>query len=291
MRFWVLVISVTFLWGLSFSTAKIGLRSLEPFSFLWMRSLVSAITVFILILMMKGKFSPPRIWGKGSKPSFWINTFLHNLVFLLYYNGLVYSTAGRASLFLYVQPLMYVALATLIAKEERVGSKAVIGFISAFTGMVFLFGDNLSSKGGSTWFGDSLVILAALVWAYQSLYLKLNLKGIDAYRITAWTQLFAVIPFALLAFFFNESLPITIDSNVITGVGFNGIVGTGLTIILWIWLIKEFPAKRVSAFMFLCPLFGVFLGALILSEPLTLFMITGSFLIALGIYLVNKEST
>ena len=174
MRFWVLVISVTFLWGLSFSTAKIGLRSLEPFSFLWMRSLVSAITVFILILMMKGKFSPPRIWGKGSKPSFWINTFLHNLVFLLYYNGLVYSTAGRASLFLYVQPLMYVALATLIAKEERVGSKAVIGFISAFTGMVFLFGDNLSSKGGSTWFGDSLVILADLVLAYLSLYLKMN---------------------------------------------------------------------------------------------------------------------
>ena len=78
---------------------------------------------------------------------------------------------------------------------------------------------------------------------------------------------------------------------MVTGVGFNGIVGTGLTIILWIWLIKEFPAKRVSAFMFLCPLFGVFLGALILSEPLTLFMITGSFLIALGIYLVNKEST
>ncbi|MED5579197.1 MAG: DMT family transporter [Nitrospinota bacterium] len=291
MRFWILVLSLTFLWGLSFSTAKIGLRSLEPFSFLWMRSLVSALTVFILILSMRIKFYPPRLAGPGSKPSFWVNIFLHNLVFLLYYNGLVYSTAGRSSLFLYVQPLLYVALATLLAKEETVGIKAILGFISAFVGMVFLFGDNLSSKGGSTWFGDFLVILAALVWAYQSLYLKMNVVGVDAYRITAWTQLFAIIPFVLLAYLFNESLPNMVNFNVITGVGYNGIVGTGLTTILWVWLIKEFPAKRVGAFMFLCPLFGVFLGALILSEPLTLFMITGSLLIALGIYLVNMEST
>jgi len=42
-------------------------------------------------------------------------------------------------------------------------------------------------------------------------------------------------------------------------------VGTGMAMVLWVRLLADYPAGRVSAFMFLTPVFGVFLGAVILG--------------------------
>ncbi len=290
MRFFVLIFSVTFLWGLSFPAAKIGLRGVEPFTFLWLRGLISAGIVFLVMLLRRMPALPPRPGGGRENADFWINACLHNLMFLTYYHGVNHTTAGRASLFLYAQPLILTGLAAWILPQERVGVRAVAGFAAASLGMTLLFGDRLSSSGGSTWLGDVIVILAAVLWAVQSIFLKMRLRSFDAFRITAWTQLLAVPPFFLIASLRGEPWPDLGDANVLAGVGYNGLIGTGLAMIPWLWLLKDYPAGRVSAFMFLTPVFGVFLGALLLAEPLTTLMLGGAILISAGIYLVNSES-
>ncbi len=289
MRFFVLIFAVTFLWGLSFPAAKIGLRGVEPFTFLWLRAAISAVSVFGIMLLRGMPAAPPNPLGGRESRDFWINACLHNLMFLTYYHGVDHTTAGRASLFLYAQPLFLTALAAWILPHERVGIRAVAGFAGASLGMVFLFGDKLSSSGGSTWFGDAVVILAAVLWAVQSIFLKTKLRSFDAFRITAWTQLLAVPPFFVVSTFLGEPWPDLTDANVLTGVGYNGLIGTGLAMIPWLWLLTDYPAGRVSAFMFLTPVFGVFLSALLLAEPLTLLMLGGAVLISAGIYLVNSE--
>ena len=290
MRFFVLIFSVTFLWGLSFPAAKMGLRGVEPFTFLWLRGLISAGIVFLVMLLRRMPALPPRLGGGRESADFWINACLHNLMFLTYYHGVNHTTAGRASLFLYAQPLILTGLAAWILPQERVGVRAVAGFAAASLGMTLLFGDRLSSSGGSTWLGDVIVILAAVLWAVQSIFLKMRLRSFDAFRITAWTQLLAVPPFFLVASLRGEPWPDLGDANVLAGVGYNGLIGTGLAMIPWLWLMKDYPAGRVSAFMFLTPVFGVFLGALLLAEPLTTLMLGGAILISAGIYLVNSES-
>lgn len=290
MRFFVLIFSVTFLWGLSFPAAKMGLRGVEPFTFLWLRGLISAGIVFLVMLLRRMPALPPRLGGGRESADFWINACLHNLMFLTYYHGVNHTTAGRASLFLYAQPLILTGLAAWILPQERVGVRAVAGFAAASLGMTLLFGDRLSSSGGSTWLGDVIVILAAVLWAVQSIFLKMRLRSFDAFRITAWTQLLAVPPFFLVASLRGEPWPDLGDANVLAGVGYNGLIGTGLAMIPWLWLLKDYPAGRVSAFMFLTPVFGVFLGALLLAEPLTTLMLGGAILISAGIYLVNSES-
>jgi drug/metabolite transporter (DMT)-like permease len=59
--------------------------------------------------------------------------------------------------------------------------------------------------------------------------------------------------------------------------------------VLWVRLLAEFPPTRVSAFMFLTPVFGLFMSSLILLESLTGFMLAGAALVAAGIYLVNTD--
>ena len=284
LQFYILIGLVTFLWGLSFPTMKIGLNNMHPFMFLLLRSIVSAAAIFGLIFIRRGVASPPK-----GRPEFWWNTILHNTMFVLLYYGAAITTSGRAAVFLYTQPLFYAALAVWLIPSERLGMRAVLGFVAAFSGIVVMFGEKMGAGGADVLLGDFLVILAALVWGIQSFYLRQRLKGIDPFRIAAWTQLVAIPIFFVLALIGGLELPDFADSAVIVSVGYNGIIGTGLVMVLWVRLLAGYPPTRVSAFMFLTPVFGLFMSSLILVEPLTGVMLAGAALVAAGIYFVNTD--
>jgi len=282
--FYLLIVAVTFLWDMSFPSIKVGLGFIEPFTFLWMRSILSAVFIFSLIAIRGGPWKPPV-----GRPAFWVNTILHNFLFVFSYHGTIYTTAGRTSVFLYTQPLIYTALALYFIPGERIGSRAIFGFVAAFGGLLVLFGEKLMGGDDHSLYGDGLVILAAISWGIQSLYLRQNLKGIDPFRITAWTQLVAFGIFLVLAGIKGFSFPDLSNPLVSMNVAYNGLVGTGIAMLLWVHLLANYPPSRVSAFMFLCPVFGVFLSGILLAEPLTAFMLGGAALVAAGIYLVNTD--
>jgi drug/metabolite transporter (DMT)-like permease len=284
MQFIILIGLVTFLWGLGFPTMKIGLNVMAPFMFMLLRSLISSVTIFGLMVIRRGVLRPPR-----GRPEFWWNAIFHNLMFVFLYYGAALTTSGRTSVFLYTQPLFYAALAAWLTPLERFSLRLLLGFITAFGGIVVMFGEKLGGKEESTLVGDALVVLAALIWGIQSFYLRQRLKGIDPFRIAAWTQLVAVPIFLLLSLLQGVPVPDFTSREVLISVGYNGIVGTGLVMVLWVRLLAEHPPTRVSAFMFLTPVFGVFLSALILSEALTGFMLAGAALVAVGIFLVNTK--
>ena len=282
--FYVLIGAVTFLWGLSFPSIKVGLGLIEPFTFIWIRSLISAALIFSIIAYRGTPWKPPR-----GRPAFWVNTILHNLLFVFVYPGAALTTSGRTSVFVYTQPLIYTALAAYFIPVERLGPRSILGFAAAFGGIVVLFGEKLTGGGNYSFLGDGLVLIGAFCWGVQSIYLRINLQGIDPFRITAWTQLVGILMFLILASIQGIHIPDFTNPLVSVNVAYNGLVGTGIVMVLWVRLLANYPPSRVSAFMFLCPLFGVFLSGLILAEPLTAYMLGGAALVAAGIFLVNTD--
>ncbi len=282
--FYVLIGAVTFLWGLSFPSIKVGLGLIDPFTFLWIRSTISAALIFSIIALKGTPWKPPR-----GRPAFWVNTILHNLLFVFVYPGAALTTSGRTAVFVYTQPLIYTALAAYFIPAERFGARSIFGFIAAFGGIVVLFGEKLMGGGEYSPLGDGLVMLGAFFWGVQSRYLRINLKGIDPFRITAWTQLIAIPLFLAMASYQGIYIPDFGNPLISINLAYNGLVGTGIVMVLWVRLLANYPPSRVSAFMFLCPVFGVFLSGLILAEPLTAFMLGGAALVAAGIYLVNTD--
>jgi len=284
LQFYVFIGLVTSLWGLGFPTMKIGLDVMQPFTFLLLRGIVSSITIFSLILIRRGALCPPK-----GRPEFWWNTLLHNTMFIFLYYGAAITTSGRTSVFLYTQPLFYAALAVWLIPSERFGVRSLLGFTAAFIGIILMFGEKFEAGEAHTLLGDGLVVLAALIWGIQSLYLRQKLKGIDPFRIAAWTQMVSIPFFLFFALLMGLEFPDLTNPVVIISVGYNGFIGTGLVMVLWVRLLAGYPPTRVSAFMFLTPVFGVFMGSMILSESLTRFMLAGAALVAAGIYLVNTD--
>jgi drug/metabolite transporter (DMT)-like permease len=60
--------------------------------------------------------------------------------------------------------------------------------------------------------------------------------------------------------------------------------------LVWFWLIRHYPATRLSSFTMLTPVFGLVLGALLLAEPVTARLLFALATVASGIVLVNRRT-
>lgn len=59
---------------------------------------------------------------------------------------------------------------------------------------------------------------------------------------------------------------------------------------LWLYLLKDNPVKA-SFWLFLCPVFGFIMAAVIMHEPLSLYTLAGVILVLFGLYIVQRSKT
>jgi drug/metabolite transporter (DMT)-like permease len=70
---------------------------------------------------------------------------------------------------------------------------------------------------------------------------------------------------------------------------YQGAIVAFATYLAWFWLLTRYLAGRLAVFGFLTPLFGVMMGAVVLSEPLRPVFLGALAMVGAGIYLVNAR--
>ena len=70
---------------------------------------------------------------------------------------------------------------------------------------------------------------------------------------------------------------------------FQSVLVAFASFLVWFWLLRHYPATRVSAFTFLTPVFGLVFGAVLLGEPVSARLIVALAGVAVGIWLVNRR--
>jgi drug/metabolite transporter (DMT)-like permease len=89
---------------------------------------------------------------------------------------------------------------------------------------------------------------------------------------------------------FETRLIYAVDAKIVLAFLYQGSIIAGLTFVAWTALMRRHQVGQLSAFIFLTPLFGVFLSWLLLGDPLTPPLILGLALAAGGIALVNRPA-
>jgi drug/metabolite transporter (DMT)-like permease len=82
-------------------------------------------------------------------------------------------------------------------------------------------------------------------------------------------------------------VPATLTIEVVLNLLYQAVIVGFVSYLVWLHLIRLHPASKVSAFVFLAPLFGVLMSGLILKEKLPLLLWVGLALVTSGMYLVN----
>lgn len=274
-------------WGIQQVSIKVANAGISPILQAGLRS-VGATVLLALWMMIRGEKIFQRDgtlwWGLAVGVGF-------ALEFMLFYWSLDYTHAARAVVFIYTMPFYTAVGAYFFIPSESLKPVQIAGLCLAFTGIVAVFGESLSLPSYRMLIGDLMALGAALFWGMCTVMVKASrLSYIDPGK----TLLYQLAVSALLLPFFSAAAGETgigqVTPLIIACILYQIVWVAFITYLAWFWLIRNYPASRLAAFLFFTPLFGVAAGAVFLNEPITPPLLLALLLVGFGIYLVNRPN-
>src|SRR5665647_3788587 len=130
------------LWGTSFPIIKIGLETIDPFTFVFWRFLVSAVTLVVVMLALR------KLELKMPNKRLLVFLGIANAVgYLLQYVAMNYTTAAKAALFINLSA-MWVAVLSPKLLGETFSRKKIAGVLVGLLGIICLLYTSPSPRDG-----------------------------------------------------------------------------------------------------------------------------------------------
>jgi drug/metabolite transporter (DMT)-like permease len=276
-------------WGLNHTVTKITLSDVPPLLQSGLRSAGAA----LLVALWSRRRGISLSIRNGTLPGGLLAGLLFALEFAAIFVGLQYTRASRMIVFIYLAPFVVALGMPLVVRSDRTTPRQLLGLAAAFAGVAWAFGEGFTAAGTGSrqWLGDALGVLAALLWGGTTLAIRGSRLASAAPEQTLFYQL-AVSGVLLTAgsLAAGEAWPApgSLTATPLWLMGFQIVVVTFTSYLLWFWLIRHYPATAVSSFTLLTPLFGLVAGVWLLHEPLTLRLGVACAAVVVGIALVNR---
>lgn len=280
-----IVVVLCLSWGFNQVSVKLAIHDIPPMTQAAVRSVIAA-------LLIAGWCRLRRIPLMRRDGTLWYGIaagVLFAAEFILIYQGLLYTTATRAVLFIYLAPFFVVLGARIVLPADAFGAAQWLGLALSFAGMLVAFGVPTPALDPRQLTGDVMMVAAALFWAATTLLIKASpLTRVSAEKVMLYQLLVSAPLMALAAFLAGERIDHMPSTLAFGALAYQTVWVVSVTFVIWFALIARFSANRLSAFTFLTPLFGVAAGHLVLNEPLTGAFAGAVVLVAAGLVLVNR---
>ena len=282
----VILLGCCVLWGLNQVAAKAALTEIGP---LWQAALRSGLAG-ALVWAFAAARGIALFRRDGGLRGGLLAGLLFAAEFACIFVGLQYTTASRMVVFLYLSPFVVALGMPLISPAERLSKRQAAGLVIAFGAVAFAFGEGLHGTGQTMqWLGDALGVLAALLWGGTTLAIRATkLSSASAEKTLLYQLAVSAIALAAGAVATGEALPLDWSWRLLGLFGFQAVIVSFASYLLWFWLIRHYPATKLSSFTLSTPLFGLIAGALLLGEPITPRLMLALAGLAAGIVMVNR---
>ena len=246
-----------------------------------------SLPVFAAVAVWKMRSEPPlssadrwRIVGLGLI-GYYLSSFLDFL-------GLQHISVGLERLILFLTPTFVLLIGALLFKR-RIARLEWGALALSYAGIVLVFAHDLAGGAGSVVIGSLLVMASALTYAVYLLGSGEMVRRIGSLRLVAYAmcvssvaciaQFFALRPAGLLV----QPAPVYWLSLV------NGIFCTIFPVFMTMVAVQRIGAATASQAGMIGPVSTLFLGALILGEPVTAVQLAGTALVLAGIYMLSLK--
>jgi drug/metabolite transporter (DMT)-like permease len=283
--------AIYLIWGSTYLGIRVAVESMPPFLMASARFLLAGLILFT-VLKLRGRPWPTRTqWIANSI----IGTFL-----LLGGNGLVvwaeqFVPSGITALLIGIGPLFIVLTEWAWPGGMRPTLVTMAALLLGFSGVTWLAAPWESAVGGAVPLQGVLAILAACVsWSIGSIYSRHAKHGAEPFTAAALQMLGgggALLIAATLHGDFRQ-----LDVAAITArswISFSYLVAIGSLIgfSTFVWLMKNSPPARVATYAYVNPIVAVFLGWLILDEPITPRTLVASAIIVAAVAIITTAKT
>jgi drug/metabolite transporter (DMT)-like permease len=272
-------------WGFNNVAIKLAIHDIPPLIQSATRSAIAA----LLVTAWTQARGIPLFKRDGTLAAGIFAGVLFAFEFLLIYRGLVWTTASRGMLFLYLAPFFVVLGSRWLIPGDHFRASQWLGLVLSFAGIVLAFGIPAPAAERRQIFGDLMLVGGAAAWAATTLLVKSTALARTSPEKMLLYQLVISAPLlAVAAAAFGERIEAMPSALALGAFAYQTLWVVSVTFPIWFALIVRYSAGRLSAFTFLAPLCGVAAGHLVLNEPLTPPFALAVVLVAAGLILVNR---
>jgi drug/metabolite transporter (DMT)-like permease len=286
-----IMVTLCLIWGIQQVAIKAVAGDIAPMLQVGVRSGGAAALVWLFNrFVLRERWLP----GVGLRSGLVVGV-LFALEFLCVAEALQWTNASHVAVLLYTAPLFAAIGLHLRLPEERLArlqwvgiALAFAGIAVAFLGPVLLGGDRTA---GPNWLlGDFMALCGGAAWGMTTVVVRTSRLSEAPATQTLFCQLACAFVLLLPFAFATEQTTFHSTPFALASLGFQTVVVTFASYLVWFWLLRRYFAARLGVLSFMTPLFGVALGVLLLHERVDAAFLAGAVLVLAGLLVVNGHA-
>jgi drug/metabolite transporter (DMT)-like permease len=213
-------------------------------------------------------------------------------------NGLVvwaeqFIPSGITALLIGVSPLFIVLTEWAWPGGTRPAASTMAALLLGFGGVAWLAAPwENAAHGGLDLGGVAAILVACISWAIGSIYSRHAKHGADPFLASSLQMLGGGAALALTAVLHGDLTRFHV--NAVSGASWGAFayliaVGSLVGFSTFVWLMKHSTPARVSTYAYVNPVVAVFLGWLILREPITPRTLAASAVIVAAVAIITVQ--
>ena len=265
------------IWGLSYSAQSEAMKSMQPLTFVALRYLLGTAMLLPAIIYLH-KTPDKQLFTGG---------ILCGICLaggeILQQVGLLYTTAGKAGFL----TALYVIMIPLIGVFIKKKSSAVIWLASMISvaGTYLLCSDGTLASFGNK--GDILIVLCALFFAFQFIFIARFAPGSDALQLASIQFLTVAVISGIAALLGGENCSLVTIKQTAYPLFYCGLIAIGFACTVQVAAQKYVHPATASILLSTASVFAVIWGWLLLNEKYSLWNLIGCALIFGAVVLVQ----
>ena len=271
----LMLVALSLGWGVTWSTMRIALMEIPPFSMRVATMFIGAVTLWLLTRLRRRSFAlrSPTVVAHVVAASFF------NVVAFSIFTPFaqLHAATSRVTILVYTMPIWTSLLARLVL-GERLNVTRAVALALCVAGMGVLIYP-LAATGIPA--GILLALGAAMSWAAGTVYLKWARIDADPMAATFWQIVVAFVAIgACLPVFEGSPHLWPVQPKTMAALVFSGLVGSGIAYFLWFDIVRRLPAMTASLGVLSVPAVGIVASVVMLGERPTAPDIVGFALIS-----------
>ena len=275
------LIFAMFIWASSFVALKSAMNDLGPFTVIFFRMLIASLCFLYFIKgFLKYNFSK-----KDIKFILLLALFEPCLYFIFESKALQLTSASQAGMITSLMPIITAMVAGYFLKEI-ISKQMIFGSLIAMSGAIWLSLQGTSSLDApNPLLGNFLEFLAMLCAAFYTVTVRYLSDRYSALFITVIKVFIGTIFFIPLFIYEYVDIGLNMTLQSFLWVAYLGVIVTLGGYGLYNYALTKIEASKASIFIYLIPVFTLFLAYFMLNEKLSSLEFIACFIILFGVFI------
>jgi drug/metabolite transporter (DMT)-like permease len=203
------------------------------------------------------------------------------------FSGLAFVSASLERLILYLNPTIVMVLGLVLYKRHVTG-RQMAGMAISYSGVLLVFGQELSLQGAHIALGTLLVFMSAVTYAIYLVYSGELVRRLGALRLVGLATSVACLC-CIAQFLLLRPLSAAAVAPEVIGLSLlNATLCTAAPVLMVMMAIERIGASLTAQTGMVGPLSTILMGVVVLGEPLTAWVAAGTALVIAGIFVFTR---